>query len=178
MFQSSTPFGLTVFRTQLFDAADMPNVVKVQAGYKAQPLSAFLKQPAPPAVPVPDFLPASTAGIKDNFFAYLDAALQYVPESEDDKALRARLASIGIGPGKRFDFKDLSVEHKAAVLLAMKEGSDKVKAYLDGGMKNIDGWKVGSLFGDRAFFNGDWLKRAAAARAASTATTPSRRCIR
>ncbi len=163
VFQSSTPFGLTIFRTQLFDAADMPNVVKVQAGYKAQPLSAFLKQPAPPAPPLPDFLPASTAGIKDNFYAYLDAALQYVPESEDDKALRARLASISIGPGKRFDFKDLSVEHKAAVLLAMKEGSDKVKAYLDGGMKNIDGWKVGSLFGDRAFFNGDWLKRAAAA---------------
>jgi hypothetical protein len=141
----------------------MPNVAKVQAGYKAQPLSAFLKQPAPPAVPVPDFLPASTAGIKDNFYAYLDAALQYVPESDEDKALRARLASIGIGPGKRFEFKDLSAEHKAAVLLAMKEGSDKVKAYLDGGMKNIDGWKVGSLFGDRAFFNGDWLKRAAAA---------------
>jgi hypothetical protein len=163
VFQSSTPFGLTIFRTQLFNAADMPNVAKVQAGYKAQPLSAFLKQPAPPAVPVPDFLPASTVGIKDNFYTYLDAALQYVPESDEDKALRARLASIGIGPGKRFEFKDLSAEHKAAVLLAMKEGSDKVKAYLDGGMKNIDGWKVGSLFGDRAFFNGDWLKRAAAA---------------
>ena len=59
----------------------MPNVVKVQAGYKAQPLSAFLKQPAPPAAPVIDFLPATTAGIKDNFFAYLDAALQFVPES-------------------------------------------------------------------------------------------------
>ena len=163
VFQSSTPFGLTIFRTQLFDAADMPNVVKVQAGYRVQPLSAFLKQPAPAAVALPDFLPASTAGIKENFYAYLDAALQYVPESDEDKALRARLASIGIGPGKRFDFKELSAEHKAAALLAMKEGSDKVKAYLDSGMKDIDGWKVGSLFGDRGFFNGDWLKRAAAA---------------
>src|SRR6266568_8152650 len=28
----------------------------------------------------------------------------------------------------------------------------------------INGWKVGSFFGDRAFFNGDWLKRAAAAK--------------
>jgi hypothetical protein len=34
-----TPFALTIFRTQLFNAADMPNVEKVQAGYKAQPLS-------------------------------------------------------------------------------------------------------------------------------------------
>ncbi len=164
VFKSTTPFALTIFRTQLFNAEDMPNVVKVQAGYKAQPLSAFLKQPAPPAAPKIDFLPATTAGIKANFFEYLDAALQFVPESEETKAIRGRLASIGIGPGKAFAFKDLSAEHKAAVLLAMKEGDDKVDKFLATGMKDINGWKVGSVFGDRAFFNGDWLKRAAAAK--------------
>ena len=84
--------------------------------------------------------------------------------TEEDKAIRAKLASIGIGPGKTFEFKDLSLEHKAAILLAMKEGDDKVDKYLATGMKNINGWKVGSLFGDRAFYNGDWLKRAAAAK--------------
>ena len=52
---------------------------KMQAGYKAQPLSAFLGQAAAPAAPKIDFLPATTAGIKDNFFQYLDAALQFVP---------------------------------------------------------------------------------------------------
>ena len=164
VFQSTTPFALTIFRTQLFNAADMPNVVKVQAGYKAQPLSTFLKQPAPPPAPKVEFLPATTAGIKENFYQYLDAALQFVPVTPEDKAIRARLASIGIGPGKTFEFKDLSLEHKAAVLLAMKEGDDKVDKYLDSGMKDINGWKVGSLFGDRTFYNGDWLKRAAAAK--------------
>jgi len=164
VFQSTTPFALTIFRTQLFNAADMPNVEKVQAGYKAQPLSAFLQQPAPPAAPVINFVPATTAGIKANFYEYLDAALKYVPETAEDKAIRAKLATIGIGPGKTFAFKDLSVEHKAAILLAMKEGDDKVDKYLASGMKDINGWKVGSLFGDRAFYNGDWLKRAAAAK--------------
>ena len=164
VFQSTTPFALTIFRTQLFNAADMPNVEKVQAGYKAQPLSAFLKQPAPPAAPKIDFLPATTAGIKANFYEYLDAALQFVPETAEDKAIRARLATIGIGPGKTFAFKDLSLEHKAAILLAMKEGDDKVDKYLATGMKDINGWKVGSVFGDRDFYNGDWLKRAAAAK--------------
>ena len=163
VFRSTTPFSLTIFRTQLFNPADMPNVVKVQAGYKAQPLSSFLKQPAPPAAPAINFVPANTAGIKANFYAYLDAALQYVPETAENKAIRARMASIGIGPGKTFDFKELSLEHKAAVLLGMKDGDDKVKQYLASGMKNINGWKVGSLFGDRAFYDGDWLKRAAAA---------------
>ena len=87
-----------------------------------------------------------------------------MPETPDTKDLRTRLASIGIGPGKSFEFKDLSLEHKAAVLLAMKEGSDKVDNYLANGMKDNNGWKVGSLFGDRDFYKGDWLKRAAAAK--------------
>src|SRR6266545_5710650 len=125
VFSSTTPFALTLFRTQLFNPGDMPNVQKVQAGYKAQPLSGFLKQPAPAAAPKIDFLPATTAGIKTNFYEYLDAALQFVPPSPEDKDVRARLASIGIGPGKTFEFKDLSLEHKAAVLLSMKEGDDK-----------------------------------------------------
>jgi hypothetical protein len=164
VFQSTTPFGLTIFRTQLFNAEDMPNVMKVQAGYKVQPLSAFLNQPAPPAKPKIDFLPATTPGIKENFYAYLDAALEFVPLTQENKAIRAKIASIGIGPGKTFELKDLSLEHNAAVLLAMKEGDDKVSKYLDTGMKTIAGWKIGSLFGDSAFYNGDWLKRAAAAK--------------
>ena len=48
VFQATTPFALTIFRTQLFNADDMPDVVKVQSGYKAQPLSTFLKKTAPP----------------------------------------------------------------------------------------------------------------------------------
>jgi hypothetical protein len=164
VFQSTTPFALTVFRTQLFSADDMPNVMKVQAGYKAQPLSVFLNQPAPPAAPKIDFLPATTSGIKANFYEYLDAALQFVPVTSENKDIRAKLTSIGIGPGKSFEFKDLSLEHKAAVLLAMKEGSDKVDEYLSKGVKGINGWRIGTYFGDSAFYNGDWLKRAAAAK--------------
>jgi hypothetical protein len=164
VFSSTTPFALTLFRTQLFNAADMPNVEKVQAGYKVQPLSAFLKQPAPPTAPKIDFVPATTAGIKENFYEYLSAALQFVPPSPKDKDIRAKLASIGIGPGKSFEFKDLSLEHKAAVLLGLKQGDDKVDKYLSSGTKVVNGWNIGALFGDRAFFNGDWLERAAAAK--------------
>jgi len=163
VFHSSTPFALAIFRTQLFNPADMPNVVKVQAGYRAQPLSTYLKQPAPPAAPKIDFVPATTKGIKANFFEYLDAALQFVPVSAENKTVRDKLASIGIGPGKTFEFKDLSLEHKAAVLLGMKEGEDKVKDYLSHGSTDMNGWKVAANFGDSAFYNGDWLKRAAGA---------------
>lgn len=164
VFRSTTPFTFAAFRTQLFNPGDISNVEKVQAGYKAQPLSAFLKQPAPPAAPKIAFVLASTAGIKDNFFEYLDAALQFVPETARDKAVRAKLAKIGIGPGKTFAFKDLSLEHKAAILIAMKQGDDKVDKWLANGNKNINGWNVGSFFGDETFYNGDWVMRAGAAK--------------
>ncbi|MGO7654438.1 DUF1254 domain-containing protein [Rhizobium ruizarguesonis] len=164
VFRSTTPFTLALIRTQLFNPDDMPAVEKIQAAYKAQPLSAFLKQPAPPTAPKIEFLPATTAGIKDNFFQYLDAALQFVPETPRDKAIRAKLAKIGIGPGKTFDFKDLSLEHKAEMLVGMKQGDGKVDKWLAGGNKNINGWNVGSFFGDEAFYDGDWVMRAGAAK--------------
>jgi hypothetical protein len=164
VFTSTTPFSVAGYRTQLFNAEDMPNVVKVQAGYKAQPLSAFLKQPAPPAAPKIDFVPATTAGIKANFFEYLDAALQLVPPAPEEKEVRATLASIGIGPGKTFDFKKLSPEQKDAFMLGMKAGDEKVEKFLASGMKNVNDWSIGSFFGDRAFFSANWLMRAAAAK--------------
>ncbi|MDX0456737.1 DUF1254 domain-containing protein [Sinorhizobium medicae] len=164
VFRSTTPFTFTAIRTQLFNRDDMPRVEKIQAGYTTQPLSAFLKQPAPPASPKIDFLPATTAGIKDNFFQYLDASLQFVPETSRDKAIRARLAKIGIGPGKTFEFEDLSLEHKDAIRVAMKQGNDKVDKWLTNGNKTINGWNIGSFFGDEAFFNGDWTMRAGAAK--------------
>ena len=83
VFTATTPMGLALFRTQLFEPSDIANVEKVQAGYRAQPLSAFLKQPAPPAAPKIEFLPASSAKVKENFFEYLDFALQFVPESPE-----------------------------------------------------------------------------------------------
>jgi len=164
VFTSTTPFSVAGYRTQLFNAEDMPNVVKVQAGYKAQPLSAFLKQPAPSAAPKIDFLPATTAGIQANYFQYLDAALQLVPPAPEEKDIRAKLAKIGIGPGKTFDFKNLSADQKDAFLLGMKSGDEQVDKFLASGVKNVNGWNIGSFFGDRVFFDGNWLKRAAAAK--------------
>jgi len=164
VFTSTTPFSISVFRTQLFNPGDIGSVEKVQAGYKVQPLSAFQKKPAPPAAPKIEFLPASTPGIKANYFEYLDAALQFVPPTPEDKEIRAKLASIGVGAGKTIAFKDLSPEHKTAVLEGMKAGDEKVDKFLASGVKNVNGWNIGSFFGDRDFYKADWLKRAGAAK--------------
>ena len=77
VFRSGTQLSMAVYRTQLFNPADMPNVVKIQAGYKVQPLSAFLHQPAPPAAPAIDFPKIDKDMVKTGFFEYLDFALQF-----------------------------------------------------------------------------------------------------
>jgi hypothetical protein len=87
-----------------------------------------------------------------------------VPPAPEEKDIRAKLARIGIEPGKKFEMKSLSAEQKDALLLGMKSGDEKVDKYLASGVKNVNNWNIGSFFGDRAFFNGDWLKRAAAAK--------------
>src|SRR5262249_33456376 len=111
--------------------------------------------------------------VKTNFFEYLDFALQFAPAGPEEQAIRAKLARIGIGPGKTFNFKDLSLEHKAEVVLGMKDGEKKVEEAIAHSGKDINGWRVGGLEGgDRAFFHGDWLRRAALAKAGIYANDP------
>ena len=165
VFRSSTQFSLAIYRTQLFNSGDLDNVKKVQAGYKVDTLSAYLKQPAPPPAPTIDFPKIDKELVKENFFEYLDFGLQFAPAQENEKEIRAQLARIGIGPGKTFNFKDLPLEKKLEIGLGMKEGDRKISEAVANAGKSINNWRVSSLAGDSKFFNGDWLRRAVAAKA-------------
>lgn len=56
MIRSDTDLALVLYRTQLFGPSDLENVKKVQAGYLAEPLSAYLDQPPPAPAPAIDFV--------------------------------------------------------------------------------------------------------------------------
>jgi hypothetical protein len=163
VFHSETQFGLVIYRTQLFNSADINNVKKIQAGYTAQPLSAFLHQPAPPAPPLPDFPTFTEEAFKADFPKFLNFLLQFCPEVPEEAALRAKFADAGIAPGKPFDSAKLTDAQKAEVGLGVKEGYDAIGKQRDNIGKTINGWVVGSAFGDRAFYDGNFLLRAAAA---------------
>ncbi|HEY1784362.1 MAG TPA: DUF1254 domain-containing protein [Pirellulales bacterium] len=163
VFRCETEFGLIIYRTQLFNAADVDNVKRIQAGYLAQPLSAFLDQPAPPAAPVPDFPRFSENAFKTDFPIFLDFLLQFCPAVAEERDLRARFARIGIGPGKSFDFKDLPLEHKAEFAIGVRQAYAAIEKQRDEIGTAVGGWRVGSAFGDRAFYHGNYLLRAAAA---------------
>jgi len=165
VLRATSQFTIAIFRTQLFGSEDMPNVAKVQDGYQIKPLSAFRKQTAPPAAPSIDFPKSNAELAKTNFFELLEFVMQVSPPGSEEKEIRAQLASIGIGTGKKFDFKDLPPAHKAAALEGVKAGMAKVQERAATIGKRINGWQVGSAFGNRDFYNGDWLLRAAAAQA-------------
>jgi hypothetical protein len=145
---------------------------KVQAGYKTQTLSAYQKQPAPQAAPAVSFPKFTKDLVKKNFFEYLDFALQFAPAVANETEIRAQLASIGIGPSKTFNFKDLSLEQKAEILIGMKQGESKVTAAVAKAGTVVNGWNVSGLPGDSAHYNGDWLARAAAAQAGIYGNSP------
>jgi hypothetical protein len=164
-FRSTTQLAGAIFRTQLFSAADMPNVVRVQAGYSVQPLSEYLKQPAPPPATALEFPRIDKELVKEDFFGFVDFALQLAPPGPEEKEIRAKLARLGIGVGRGFDSRALSLEHKVAVARGMKEGDQKVDEAIKTLGTTVNGWIFNAAFGDRAFFHGDWLLRAAAAKA-------------
>jgi len=127
VFPMETQFAIAIFRTQLFNAADMPNVVRVQKGYVVQPLSAYLKQPAPPEAPAIDWPKFDgEEPFKVQFPQFLSFLVQFSPEVEQDKTSRAKMASVGIVPGQTWDESKLSEAHKAELGLGVKQGFDTI----------------------------------------------------
>ncbi len=165
VFHSETQFSLLIFRTQLFNAADMPNVKKIQAGYTVQPLSAYLKLSAPPAPAAIEWPEFTDDAFKMDFPKYLGFLLQFCPEVPAEKDLRAKFAGIGIVPGQAFDSSKISEAEKAELALGLEEGYKAIKGKVDELGMEVNGWRVGSAFGDRDFYKGDFLLRAGAAMA-------------
>ncbi len=165
VLRPTTQFTIVIYRTQLFGPDDMPSVRKVQEGYEVQPLSAWLMQPAPAPAPFLDFPKIDKETAKRDFFAYLGFVLQFAPPGPEEKAIRDKLARIGVGPGRSLELRELSPEQRTAVAEGMKAGEEKVEAKVAAAGKRINGWNIASVFGDRAYYNGDWLLRAAAAKA-------------
>ncbi|PWS34953.1 cell envelope protein [Falsiroseomonas bella] len=163
VIRSTTWFTMAAFRTQLFGPEDMPNVVAVQRGYKVEPLSTFLRQPAPP--PAPEIRwPRITADLaKHHFFDYLAFALQFNPPQPNEATIRAQLASIGIDgrgsplPGSLFDRLEL--------LAGAVEGERKVDAAFGAAGVPMNGWRVTPIPGSPEAYNGDWMLRSVATKA-------------
>jgi hypothetical protein len=165
VIRSDTDLALVLYRTQLLGPSDLDNVKKIQDGYQVTPLSAYLNQPPPPPAPAIDFVPPLSRDqekTSPQFFDILDFALKFAPTLPSEKDLRARFATIGIGPDGSFEADKLSPESRTAI----EGGMADAWAELDALKKDqIDTGKVGSaqFFGTADDLKGNYLYRMAGA---------------
>jgi len=160
VLRSETELIIVVYRTQLFDPDDIDNVKKIQAGYKVEPLSAFLGTAAPKTAPTIDFIKPLTAETQKTsleFFNILNFVLQFCPTVPSETKLMARFARIGIGAGKTFDPSKLTPQMKKA----FEQGRADAYAAFAGGVKRMDNGTLtsGDLFGTRQAMKNNYLNR-------------------
>ncbi|MDH5834412.1 DUF1254 domain-containing protein [Luteimonas kalidii] len=164
VIRAETNLAFVLYRTQLFGTDDVENVEKIQANYKAQPLSRFTEAP-PPQASADEFIqPLSAEAQKTSpeFFGILNWLLQFTPTHPSEKALMSRFAKAGIGAGKGFDVAAFSPAQRQAVQEGM---ADAWKAFAQYKAEVIDTGKKGSAdgFGTREYLHNDYLMRMASA---------------
>ena len=137
IIESETNLVFSLFRTQLFDPADVDDLAKVnqiQEQYEVQTLSQFMKtEPAPESAPnisypgIDDSGPENGEKLDPNFFEYVNFLLQFCPTHLTEVELREQFKTIGM----REDFSTFPPEGVSAEWVnALNEGSED-------GMKTI-----------------------------------------
>jgi len=164
LIQAETEWVLAVYRTQLFNPDDLENVKQIQSGYKLQPLSSFLDQPAPQAAPdIPFIEPLTRDEIKASpkVFEQLNYLLQFCPTHPSEKELMKRFAKLGIGAGQEFNWEDFSPEIQKAI----KQGIADSWADFEALKSQAEAGELGSaeIFGTRKHLNNNYSYRMIAA---------------
>ncbi|MFN7278323.1 MAG: DUF1254 domain-containing protein [Betaproteobacteria bacterium] len=164
VLRAETSVAFAAFRTQLFEASDLENVKAVQAGYRVQPLSAFLGKAAPRVKPVAFVAPLTPEQQKNslNFFQVLNFVLGFCPVHPSERALMKRFARLGVGSGLRFHAAGLLPPLRQAVEEGMADAWADFAAFKK---TRIETGEVtsGDLFGTRAFLRKDYMRRMAGA---------------
>ena len=166
VIRAETELILVIYRTQLFNPSDLDNVKKIQASYKAQPLSSFLSQAAPPVAPPIKFvtpLTPITQTTSLEFFNVLNFVLGFCPTPPSERELMTRFSKINVGSGLVFDPDSLSPELRNAVQAGMADAIAELNVFMNDQM-TTGTVTSGDLFGTRDYLKNNYLYRYAAAK--------------
>ena len=146
---------------------DYKAVHAIQEQYRLTPLGSYGKDYTPPGgkvdpgiemkTPVRDQVNQMKAG---DYFKVLATLMKENPPAADDAPMVAKLAKIGIIPGKDFDIDSLDPAIRKALESAPQVGLERIVAHLKNAGKNINGWVFvypGGIYGV------DYLQRATVA---------------
>lgn len=165
VIRSDTDLAMVLYRTQLFGPSDIDQVKKIQAGYQVAPLSVFLNQPPPAPAPPIDFVPPLTRDqqkTSPQFFEILDFLLGFAPTPPSEQELRARFATIGIGPDGSFDADESRPETRSAIEGGMADAWAEFDTFKK---DKLDTGQVtsGDITGNRETLGANYLYRMVAA---------------
>jgi hypothetical protein len=157
VFRAPTRLALAFYRTQMFNADDLPAVWQIQDQFRVQPLSHYCGEPAPvPAARLQWVAPLDVrkepASLQ--FFVILNWLLQYAPVLPDEAGLRQTFADIGVKPGA---FAEPDEPTRAAFVQGMQAGLQSMVAFL----KTVR--SSGELFGSREYLGQKYINRAVGA---------------
>jgi len=136
-------------RTQTNGPKDYPAVHAVQDGYRLVPLSAFGKPYTPPqnavdpnidmkAAPV-DTLQQMTSA---SFFAALAQLLKSNPPPASDASILAKLATIGVVPGEKFDPSKLDPAVARGLDKSLSVALEKLQEAAKNSGTPVNGWQI------------------------------------
>jgi hypothetical protein len=147
--------------------ADYETVNALQAQYKITPLSSWGKSftyKAPPVNPNPGYSmtdkPQDVINAMDTstYFNLMTKLMGKAgPPAKEDGPILARMATIGIEPGKPFDITKLDSATQAALKDTGKIGMQRIEANRGNAGRSENGWNVTVGFG---VYGTDYLKRA------------------
>jgi hypothetical protein len=161
-----TDLVFIIGRTQLLGPDDVETLRPIMNAYHLEPLSERLGTPAP-AVPAFDWPVWNDAASRDErFISYVNALLEWCqPPHPSEAAMFDRFARAGIGARLPFDADGLDDEVRAALRAGVDRARAKIAARVEHLGDTVNGWSAVEALGSRAFFDGDYLLRAAGAMA-------------
>lgn len=143
---------------------DYKEVWALQDQYKLYPLSAWGKEYTPPPGKI-DPSVDMTRSVRDSvnaldaetFFQWMNDLMVDNPPAPEDAPMMARIAEIGIAPGKDFDLSKFEPDVAAAVEAAPETAWEKIEAYTAQSGEVNQGWLVNLKVGH---YGTDYMARA------------------
>ncbi len=146
----NSPTGMVwiIGRTQTNGPDDYAAVHKIQAGYKLTKLSEWGKEPSPVTGTIDPDVDMKTPPVlqmrkmpANKFFSYAAELMKTNPPHATDHDIVARLARIGIDPGKSFDFAGADPTVKKSL---EKAASDALKLMQEKAISApvANGWQI------------------------------------
>jgi hypothetical protein len=162
-----SPTGMVwiIGRTQTNGPADYKAVHKVQAGYKLTKLSEWGKKPSPVTAVIGSDVDMKTPPIiqvdkmaPGDFFQYAAELMKINPPHSTDHDMVARLARIGIVPGRSFDFGKAKPAMKKALEKAAGDALKLMKEKAPTIAPVVNGWQIST--DTMGVYGNSYLKRA------------------